>query len=621
MRKAFLNLTFFVIYSILGLSFLSNYKTEVQAIEVPNSSLNIREKYGSFNLALMDTNNSSRSKSIINDSQFLDNNSNKKKYSRKRVKTKDLLKAYEQATIKSKYYNLDKSNRKYRATFLLSKNFWKFALFPEQVFNMAEESPDYSNYMENFRDQYTKKTNNRNKIGNLSIEEFILGDYPVDQENVLKIGLKSIKYLTGDYLYDYYYGPKKRLSLEEIKKLSPETVKGYTQLAKKRYLAAYQPYYKFSWNNILKYGPTLKEIENAMFIIILCRFLFYSKQYGIKSAFYICAIALMSTYFYMTLLQDAIAYPKNITWRNTTLFRPFFESILTRKKISDEKYMNLPSPAIRAQIRTLSPIQRKKVIREYRRNLKSKSRIPIPSFDLSSEFNLLTDRLKDGFEKTRDSFKKNIIDPPIRSITAEIKPSLSKMSQTDAFKLFARIKSYLNYFISSYVIADKVANQFYYAYAFCGRLGKNLLPYHIEWHLNFVLIFMHISLPYLEGTYMRLNQLLLNVLIPEGRVLEAELLIYYMSLITGIMVYFLMLAMLHAIFSQYFYIPLVVPGVENNTGPRPKTSIYSGGYTSWQDEISFIEPKIGNIKLWFGWLGKGPNDRKRRRKKQGKRKK
>ena len=619
MRKAFLNLTFCIVYLVLVV--FNGYKTEVQASEFSNSSLPILEKWESLNIALIDNDDSSKSNSALNKSQFVDQNLNNNTYLKKRIKTKDFLRAYDQAVITSKYKSFNNIKRKYKPTFILSKNYWKFALFPEQVINNAEKSPDYSKYMDNFNNSYSYKlkTDDQTQIGSLSIVDFILGDYSVDPENVITIGLKSIKYLTGDYLYDYFYGPEKQLSLDEIQKLSPETVKGYNQLAKRRYLATYQPYYQFSWRNLFKYGPTLKEIENAMFIIILFRFLFYSKSYGLKSAFYICAIALMSTYCYMTVLQDAIAYPRNITWRNTTLFRPFFESILTRKKISDTKYLDFASPTIKAKIRTLSPSQRKKVIREYRRTQKSKSKIPIPSFYINDGFELVTDKLKDTVNKVTDNFTRKLIDPTVRSINAQIKPSLLELRQSDAFKIFGRIKSYINYFIASYVISDKVANQFYYAYVFCGRLGKNLLPYHFEWHLNFILIFMHISVPYLQGTYTRLNQFLLNVLIPENRVLEAELTIYYMSLISGAMVYFLMLAMLHAIFSQYFYIPLIVPGVENNTGPRPKTSIYSGGYTSWQDEISFIEPTIGNIKIWFGWLGKGSNNRKQRRK--GRRKK
>ena len=62
--------------------------------------------------------------------------------------------------------------------------------------------------------------------------------------------------------------------------------------------------------------------------------------------------------------------------------------------------------------------------------------------------------------------------------------------------------------------------------------------------------------------------------------------------------------LLHAIYGQYFYIPLFVETTELHIGPRPKNSIYSGGNTAWQDE------KQANIyrkfpKLWYGWFGNG----------------
>ena len=66
----------------------------------------------------------------------------------------------------------------------------------------------------------------------------------------------------------------------------------------------------------------------------------------------------------------------------------------------------------------------------------------------------------------------------------------------------------------------------------------------------------------------------------------------------------------HAIWGQYFYIPFFVENTELHIGPRPKNSIYSGGYTSWQDR----EEKEKNLnrllpKLWYGWFGKGTNEK------------
>ena len=49
---------------------------------------------------------------------------------------------------------------------------------------------------------------------------------------------------------------------------------------------------------------------------------------------------------------------------------------------------------------------------------------------------------------------------------------------------------------------------------------------------------------------------------------------------------------------------------ELHIGPRPKTSIYSGGNTAWQNP----EEKEKNFerllpKFWYGWFGRGTKNR------------
>ena len=67
---------------------------------------------------------------------------------------------------------------------------------------------------------------------------------------------------------------------------------------------------------------------------------------------------------------------------------------------------------------------------------------------------------------------------------------------------------------------------------------------------------------------------------------------------------FIIFALFHAIWGQYFYVPFFVENTELHIGPRPKNSIYSGGQTAWQDSdnknVNRFFPK-----LWFGWFGRG----------------
>jgi hypothetical protein len=72
---------------------------------------------------------------------------------------------------------------------------------------------------------------------------------------------------------------------------------------------------------------------------------------------------------------------------------------------------------------------------------------------------------------------------------------------------------------------------------------------------------------------------------------------------------FIIFGLFHAIWGQYFYVPFFVENTELHIGPRPQTSIYSGGQTAWQDP----EEKEKNLnrlfpKLWYGWFGRGTNN-------------
>ena len=82
----------------------------------------------------------------------------------------------------------------------------------------------------------------------------------------------------------------------------------------------------------------------------------------------------------------------------------------------------------------------------------------------------------------------------------------------------------------------------------------------------------------------------------------------------GIQFLALYLCMLHAVCGQYFYVPFLTENTEIHIGKRPQNSIYSGGYTAWQ-ESNNKDFKLGlrdNIKfrfprIWWGWWGKLPS--------------
>jgi hypothetical protein len=153
------------------------------------------------------------------------------------------------------------------------------------------------------------------------------------------------------------------------------------------------------------------------------------------------------------------------------------------------------------------------------------------------------------------------------------------------------------------------------AYAVITRIGKRYCPYLIRWHWTFLLIIMMIEQIFI--TFIgRANYFQTQVLIPQRESYEnyinsnLQLQIDFLNVIISSIVLahigFLIFGLFHAIWGQYFYFPFFVENTELHIGPRPKTSVYSGGNTSWQD----AEEKEKNLnrvipKLWYGWFGKG----------------
>merc|ERR1712127_1177446 len=149
-----------------------------------------------------------------------------------------------------------------------------------------------------------------------------------------------------------------------------------------------------------------------------------------------------------------------------------------------------------------------------------------------------------------------------------------------------------------------------FVYVGCVRVGKKYCPYHIRWHFTFITLY-NTFVPYLFSCTMRARNFLYNVLIPEQRFEEAENMELYIGAWVFVHITFLMVAMIHALFSQYFYIPF---------------QTYSGGYTAWQDDFNFFNIRLRDtLRLWWGFLGRGtknkPNRRRKKKKKCRKKKK
>ena len=142
------------------------------------------------------------------------------------------------------------------------------------------------------------------------------------------------------------------------------------------------------------------------------------------------------------------------------------------------------------------------------------------------------------------------------------------------------------------------------------RVNKKYCPYFVRWHWTYILVFNVFESEFSRLAF-RITLYMNNVLIPAGREDEAVLAKTLVGVIISCNFLFLYFALFHAACGQYFYVPFITENTEIHIGPRPRNSIYSGGYTSWQEGIpKHIEFLARNKKrgyrfprLWWGWFG------------------
>lgn len=315
-------------------------------------------------------------------------------------------------------------------------------------------------------------------------------------------------------------------------------------------------YYVLSWEN-LAYGLTIREVEKILFILCFIRFCIYTVKYDIKTSLIICLIGLISAFLYESMLTDCIAIFIERIYLNSSLFRFAFEEHLDKVD--------------KAPIGT-------RTLETY----------PTKFSNFVNDCGLIL-----GYY-------------------------LKKLPSGDVIVNYMR-GTFLP-LCKSFVHGYKKPLRSMLLYTLVLRIGKKYVPYHIQWHVMFYVLYSQFG-RYIFQTYENSLLFLDDVLVPELRFEEIRYMEILHSAFIGMIIYLILLGMLHALFSQYYYIPFIVPNIEAHIGKRPKESIYSGGYTSWQDEQNLFAPSPADWKLWFGFLGKGPSDWKQNKKRRRNRKK
>jgi hypothetical protein len=317
-----------------------------------------------------------------------------------------------------------------------------------------------------------------------------------------------------------------------------------------------------------QYGLGLVDIENILLFITFVRFVILANRYNIKTSFYISCISLVAGFLWYTHLKDLIGWYGDMISYNRLTSR-YLDDMLTEAYIEDAQ----------------------------------DQKIMYLEFINQNPLNFLKSSLV--YASERNGYR---IDP-ISMLIANLPETLKIQASKGYYSIYGQIFPNIWRFIGGQL--QEIAPLL--MYVFIVRINKKYCPYLIRWHWTYLIVS---SL--FEGEIIRIMYRLYTydsmVLIPSERFDESALLQpIFMMVIT--MHYFLVcLGLLHAAFGQYFYIPFLTENTEIHIGKRPQTSIYSGGYTSWQDggskQIEIMTNDRKSLKfprLWWGWLGKQSN--------------
>jgi Uncharacterised protein family len=334
-------------------------------------------------------------------------------------------------------------------------------------------------------------------------------------------------------------------------------------------------------------GLTLSDIENALFFILFIRFVILAIRYNLKTSFYITCIGLFAGYLWYRHLIDLISM-----YRSVLLKLPFLHKLGVDA----------------AQMRTLN-----RYIGRTELKLGENVHWYNPGQVIFYAFT------KGIVHIDPETGLRYYIDPISMFIS-----NLQESSQSNISPLYYKI--YNKIIPKIYDICSKFWNQLsgVAAYAVITRIGKRYCPYLVRWHWTFLLIIGMIEQIFVYFIY-RVVYFQTFVLVPQTRLTpETEFfkasidpsLALQINILNGIIacvvlshVGLIIFGLFHAIWGQYFYIPFFVENTELHIGPRPKNSVYSGGYTSWQDRNE-KEKNLNRLlpKLWYGWFGKGTSE-------------
>tara|TARA_B110000238_G_scaffold176637_1_gene197871 strand:- start:572 stop:1831 length:1260 start_codon:yes stop_codon:yes gene_type:complete len=311
-------------------------------------------------------------------------------------------------------------------------------------------------------------------------------------------------------------------------------------------------------------GLGLLDLENIVFFITFIRFIILAVKYNIKTSFYICCISCFAGVLWYSHFKD---------------LRMFYGPMLSYNRFTAK---------LSADMRYEDYVRAGKKAYKYVGFLNKSPIIFLKSCLV--------------YVSERNSYR---IDP-LSMVVANL-PDAYKVQGSEIY-----YKVYNNILPKCWSFSTGFVGQLLpiMVYSTIVRVNKKYCPYLIRWHWTFIMISTCLEGETSRVLY-RLYTYIHRVLIPTGRFSEAGFLQTIFTVVVGLQFFCLYLGMLHAVCGQYFYVPFITENTEIHIGKRPQNSIYSGGYTSWQESNARrleIRTKY-NIKfefprLWWGWFGK-----------------
>ena len=373
-----------------------------------------------------------------------------------------------------------------------------------------------------------------------------------------------------------------RQSIENSSDLSFSTIKSSTDISVETFRLITQGL----WGKIQD-GLTLADIENVLFFILFIRFVILAIRYNLKTSFYITCIGLFAGYLWYRHLIDLISMYRSVLLKLPFLHKLGMDAVQLR---SLNRQMALTDLKLGENVHWYNPGQ--VIYYAFTKGI----------VNIDSETGL-----------------RYYIDPISMFIS-----SLQEPNKLNISPLYYKI--YNNIIPKIYDICSKFWNQLsgVAAYAVITRIGKRYCPYLVRWHWTFLLIIGMVEQIFIYFIY-RVYYFQTFILIPQTQIIpETEFsqgytdpsLMLQITILNGVIacvvlshIGLVLFGLFHAIWGQYFYLPFFVENTELHIGPRPKNSIYSGGYTSWQDRQE-KEKNLNRVipKLWYGWFGHGTNN-------------